>query len=499
MIVYGRISTVFIDIEADQTDVDDESEDSGVNTYGPWSQLPDLVVEQVFSYLTIRQRYYASLVCRSWSAAFNLQHVWATFMFDDSTLTRRKFNYYYGWQHVLDHMRLQNCLSRIGRNIRCLVFAPLVNFFNLYEFMNMFSYFAEQPPPDNLGIGPNIRSLRFVFPCNMAVGDETEQAHIFGTGGKLLEALKRLMGNLPSLRHLELIDLMLDTREAQYLLDEVCSVCCTTLCTLAVVNTTKLNYQLLHVGVFLNLQVLVISPQNLGDDVVHLLANTTLRHLHLVQNSYTPEDLVFKPVSSQVWSLCRLTNPQLVVHLEVEGPRNRDPLWQSKAPVHSVLYHSPHARVVSESILTVVDLYRHDLRIYGHRGLPKFNMAKSFHDRIDSLLLLLCRQCPYLHTLVPQILCGIVRERISTSTVILLAYTAKNLLYFYVRRNAVILRCDWPENPEWTPEFYKWLRTSSRTYEATEREVSQMMSRRWTLLSDRQFLITHVNQHHSPY
>ncbi|CAG2056086.1 unnamed protein product [Timema podura] len=89
---------VFIDIEADQTDADDESEDIGVNTCGPWSRLPDLVVEQVFSYLTIRQRYYASLVCRSWSAAFNLQHVWATFMFDDSTLTRRKFNYYYGWQ-----------------------------------------------------------------------------------------------------------------------------------------------------------------------------------------------------------------------------------------------------------------------------------------------------------------------------------------------------------------------------------------------------------------
>ncbi len=55
-----------------------------------------------------------------------------------------------------------------------------------------------------------------------------------------------------------------------------------------------------------------------------------------------------------------------------------------------------------------------------------------------------------------------IRERISSATVLLLAYTGKNLRYFHVRRNAVILRCDWPRNPEWSLEFYSWLRKSSR-------------------------------------
>lgn len=73
--------------------------------------------------------------------------------------------------------------------------------------------------------------------------------------GKLLAALKRLMGNLRKLRRLELIDLMLDPNEAQHLLDEVCEICCLTLHTLVLVNTTRVNYQLLHAGVFLNLQV----------------------------------------------------------------------------------------------------------------------------------------------------------------------------------------------------------------------------------------------------
>jgi len=67
------------------------------------------------------------------------------------------------------------------------------------------------------------------------------------------------MGNLPALRHLELIDLMLETPEAQHLLDEVCSLCCLTLQTLILINTTKLQYQLLHAGVFLNLKVREIN------------------------------------------------------------------------------------------------------------------------------------------------------------------------------------------------------------------------------------------------
>ena len=33
-----------------------------------------------------------------------------------------------------------------------------------------------------------------------------------------------------------------------------------------------------------------------------------------------------------------------------------------------------------------------------------------------------------------------IRERVSSSTVLLLAYTGKNLRYFHVRRNAIILR-----------------------------------------------------------
>ena len=94
-----------------------------------------------------------------------------------------------------------------------------------------------------------------------------------------------------------------------------------------------------------------------------------------------------------------------------------------------------------------------------------------------------------------------IRERISSSTVLLLAYTGseyliifqlnvylekfispgKNLRYLNIRRNAIILRCDWPRSPDWSPEFYSWLRRSSRSYADLEREVSQILGFRWSV------------------
>ena len=135
----------------------------------------------------------------------------------------------------------------------------MLNFYNLYEFMNMISWCTEQQAISNTNpefeAGRNIHTLKFTFPCNMTNRDDTERIRLFGTGGKLLAALKRLMSNLKKLKRLELIDLMLDPKEAQFLLDEVCEKCCTTLQTLSVINTTRVQYELFHVGVFLNLQV----------------------------------------------------------------------------------------------------------------------------------------------------------------------------------------------------------------------------------------------------
>lgn len=119
--------------------------------------------------------------------------------------------------------------------------------------------------------------------------------------------------------------------------------------------------------------------------------------------------------------------------------------------------------------MALVEMYKGDLEVYAHMQLPRFHMSSSFHDRADSSLVLLVRQCPYINTLVMAddsvrifdymrvldsdgkvfkvlsalllFLClQVVREKVSTATVLLLAHTAKNLIYFYIRRNAILLR-----------------------------------------------------------
>lgn len=55
--------------------------------------------------------------------------------------------------------------------------------------MNMVSWYTEQARKSEkaeVGVGSNIKSLKFTFPCNMTTRDDTERIRLFGTGGKLL-------------------------------------------------------------------------------------------------------------------------------------------------------------------------------------------------------------------------------------------------------------------------------------------------------------------------
>ncbi|KRT78421.1 hypothetical protein AMK59_7417, partial [Oryctes borbonicus] len=177
------------------------------------------------------------------------------------------------------------------------------------------------------------------------------------------------------------------------------------------INTTKLQYQLLHVGVFLNLEVLMISPQNLGSDAIELIGYTKLKHLHIVQNKYSPDDIMVKPIADKVWKTCRKNNPDLKVHLRIESTKRKALVWQPGAPVKSIIFDSPEIGVENDSAMTIVEIYKNDIAVFGHFNLPKVDKSKSFHERADSTLLLLCRLCPKLTTLI-------ITEWISTTTLL---------------------------------------------------------------------------------
>ncbi|KAK0167029.1 hypothetical protein PV327_004478 [Microctonus hyperodae] len=468
-------------------------------SYSAWDKLPDILLEQIFSYLTIKQRYYASLVCRSWYRAFKLPNVWSKFIFQDNTLTRGKYNYYSGWCYVLDHMKTSMCLTKVGRHFKSLVLEPIDNFNNLYDFMHMISWYSERHQCDSTsvpGIGNNIRYLKFVFPCNMANSNDPEQIKVYGTGGQILEALMRLAQNLKNLRSLEFTDFMLDSKEALYFLDTLCFNCTETLKQLVLINATKFYCPLLHIGVFLNLNVLVVSPQNLDQDVLELLGYTNLRHMHIFQNRYSPVDTTVQLPKNPAWIKLRKNNPKLMVHFEVESikPEVLLPIEfpdHNAIPCRSIVINNPTVQISVSTMLAQAINFHSTLAVYVIKGLPKYYLHRNFAKRLDEIIVRLCQTCPNIHTLM-------IHDKISTSTILEIVSTAKALRYFYVRRNVVLKRCDkaWTTiGNGWTTEHEHWIKSNCNSYERTENEVSKILGYRWHMLSDKEFTYQTVDLH----
>ena len=113
------------------------------------------------------------------------------------------------------------------------------------------------------------------------------------------------MTNLRHLEALELIDLLLDSsNEAIHLLDDVVTSLCERLDTLMLINLTKTQFYFLHPACFLNLRVLKISPQNLGEEMIELLRNNKrMRELHIIMNNYTEPTQT--SLDRRVWARAR--------------------------------------------------------------------------------------------------------------------------------------------------------------------------------------------------
>jgi len=129
-----------------------------------------------------------------------------------------------------------------------------------------------------------------------------------------------------------------------------------------------------------------------------------LRHLHLLQNCYTPSHLTISACGVKAWRNVKKTNPRLRVHLRLENLTDGEVVLQPEAPVHSITYCAPQTRIRAELLVRMVDHYRSTLAVYGHELLPRFSSPKPFHSRIDSLMLLMCRQCFNVDTLVSSVI-----------------------------------------------------------------------------------------------
>lgn len=445
------------------------SEDDSDGFEDGWKFLPDILLEDVFTMLAPKARHEASQVCQRWYGAFYSPRVWETFTLKERTLTKKRFNLYRGYQREVCPRKTQVCLLRVGAYFKKIVIPPISDFYNLYEFIrvvNSYMGFFEEFPM------PLLNTFHFTFACE-SHGMTGKLVH--GTGGKLLEELKSLLSNMRNMKNFKLNQLLLDDYEITDLINAIANRSSDSLKCFELLNCSRVPYALHEISKFENLQQLIISPQHLNELVLLLVAGMGLTELHLVQDAYTCE---FDPVPSEAWKMAKEIAPFLSVTLEVRGDTKSDIMLQPHAPVKRIIYNTPHAKTVPDTVSTAAYFYRDTLEEYIQRCLPRVHGSRSFDKRGDFSLLNLLQRCRRIHTLV-------IRERISTATLLLLAEEGKSLQNLIVRQNALIKKCDWPN--QWTNEFYDWLRTSSHSFETTNQEVAKILGPPWKPLSDQEF------------
>ena len=204
----------------------------------------------------------------------------------------------------------------------------------------------------------------------------------------------------------------------------------------------------------------------------------------LVQDKYSPPLEELESINGYTWLEVKLLRPQLRVRLESSNRSIEQHLLQENAPVDEVITTSPYPLVSHSHAINMVENYCGHLTMFAHYGLPRKFGSRRFQERADTSYVLLARGCPHLHTIV-------IRERVSTATVMIVAKEAKALRTFHVRKNAVLIKSDWPRPDFWSDEDYSSLVKAARSMEVTEQEVSLRLHHEWAFLDDREFrLIT---------
>lgn len=90
-----------------------------------------------------------------------------------------------------------------------------------------------------------------------------------------------------------------------------------------------------------------------------------------------------------------------------------------------------------------------------------------------------------------------IRDKISTASLLAIASTAKQLRLLYVRRNVILKKCDadWLAIGDWSPEYSKWIKDNCHDYKKTEKEISRLLGYRWHMLSEKEFASQKIDLH----
>ncbi|UJR08850.1 hypothetical protein I4U23_013105 [Adineta vaga] len=472
-----------------------------------WEDLPTILLEEIFDYLSLAHRYYCSQVCRTWYETFHSPFIWYTFTFDGLIFTRRKFNLFRGYERILNPYRVQRYLPRQSQHIRRLIIKPIAEYHNMCDFLNMLSNYISYHGHDDYPF-PYLEEFSFTFHILILIDDDQNNPNpmlnayyqypnafirgnkrYYGTGGIILQTLRRFISLIRSLKRFRLNNLLLELNsDIGACLDEVLENSCETLEYIEVLNYTSHITPLYTVGLFPNLHTVSISSHSLDDNVLLLFANHLiyLRRLDIVQDELTILHRYRDSVWTEIETILKDNKRKWCIRMITKGKCKDEPIWpQNPAPIRAILYDTCSIKVVQTSIYTCMEQFNTTLETYAHlKSMCRIYIPRSFHERADSAYIGLIKTCRYLHTLA-------IKERISTATCLLIAYygTKNNLKQFYLRRNCVILRNEYRkylfnEADDDNDSLHTWLEKHCRQYDDVENAVTILFGRKWKMLTD---------------
>ncbi|CAF0810947.1 unnamed protein product [Adineta ricciae] len=471
-----------------------------------WEDLPTILLEEIFSYLSLTHRYYASQVCRTWYEIFHSPIIWQTFIFDGLIFTRKKFNLYRGYERILNLYRVQRYLPRKSQYIKQLIIKPIPEYHNMCDFLDMLTNFIHHHDQSHYPF-PYLDEFSFTFHVLKLINDdENNPEHLhayneypnafirgnkryYGTGGTILNKLRKFISSVRSLKRFHLNDLFLASDfDIGACLEELLVNSGETLEYIEVLNYTSYVIPLYTVGLFPNLHTISISPHSLDDGVLLLFANHLiyLRRLDIVHDELTISHRYRDSVWNEIEEILKESKRRWNIRMITKGKCKEEPLWpQGSAPIQSIIYNTCSVKVVQTSIYTCMEQFSATLEIYAHlKSMCRVYIPRSFLERADTAYIGLVKTARYLHTLA-------IKERISTATCLLIAYygAKNNLKQFYLRRNCVILRNEYRkylfrESGDNNESIHSWLEQHCRKYDRVEDAVSVLFGRKWKMLTD---------------
>jgi hypothetical protein len=270
--------------------------------------------------------------------------------------------------------------------MRRLIIKPIAEYHNMCDFLNILSNFIHYHDLDDYPF-PYLEEFSFTFYVLVSVDNDTNnqgaiinayyqqpnafirgKKRYYGTGGVILQTLRRFISSIRHLKRFHLNNLLLESNsDIGACLNELLENSCETLEYLEILNYTSHIIPLYIIGLFPKLNSIIISSHSLSDDVLLLFANHLiyLRRLNIVQDELTIPCRYSDSVWTEIDSILRDNKRQWFIRMITKGKCKNEPFWPgSPAPVRAIVYDTCSIKVIQTSIYTCMEQYSDTLETY---------------------------------------------------------------------------------------------------------------------------------------